>query len=176
MSRTACIIIAVIFYNSCSSNFMADSGKSTPSTSNVEIYSPPTPFITRPKSIKQWSSEPRCSPPNNVGMKQEYFQFGPIYTHPQAPTEAPNPLCLLASSPSCLSLAHITCISTLYLFGMPFCNRTEEFRQSAQEFSSRVPDSKRRKVDVSRRSGQAEEDAFARQYLTEAYTIVSTST
>lgn len=58
---------------------------------------------------------------------------------------------------------------------MTFCNRTDEFLQCAQEYASKMPDSKRRKVDVSRRSGQAEEDAFAKQYLAEAYTIVSIS-
>ncbi|KAG8691550.1 hypothetical protein FRC08_010150, partial [Ceratobasidium sp. 394] len=54
---------------------------------------------------------------------------------------------------------------------MTFCNRTDEFHQCAKEYGSQVPDSKRRKADVSRRAGQLEEDAFARQYLAEAYTI-----
>ncbi|KAG9102136.1 hypothetical protein FRC06_002294 [Ceratobasidium sp. 370] len=55
---------------------------------------------------------------------------------------------------------------------MTFCNRTDEFRQCVKEYASKVPDSKRRKADVSRRAGQLEEDVFARQYLTEAYTII----
>ncbi|KAH7343673.1 hypothetical protein B0J17DRAFT_713838 [Rhizoctonia solani] len=36
-----------------------------------------------------------------------------------------------------------------------------------------MPDAKKRRADVSKRSAQAEEDAFARQYLTEAYTILN---
>lgn len=56
---------------------------------------------------------------------------------------------------------------------MTFCNRTEEFRQCVRECVSKMPDAKKRKVDVSRRTTlQLEEEAFARQYLAEAYTIV----
>ncbi|KAG8711160.1 hypothetical protein FRC09_020748 [Ceratobasidium sp. 395] len=56
---------------------------------------------------------------------------------------------------------------------MTFGIRTDEFRQCVQEYASKVPDSKQRKANVSRRAGQVEEDAFARQYLTEAYTILN---
>ncbi|QRV87370.1 syntaxin protein 18 [Ceratobasidium sp. AG-Ba] len=56
---------------------------------------------------------------------------------------------------------------------MTFISRTDEFRQCVQEYAAKVPDSKRRKADVSKRAGQVEEDAFARQYLAEAYTILN---
>jgi hypothetical protein len=55
---------------------------------------------------------------------------------------------------------------------MTFSDRTEEFLACVRGCASRMPDAKKRRADVSSRS-QAEEDAFARQYLTEAYTIVS---
>ncbi|CAE6397031.1 unnamed protein product [Rhizoctonia solani] len=56
---------------------------------------------------------------------------------------------------------------------MKFTNRTEEFLVCVRECASRMPDAKKRRADVSRRSSQSEEDAFARQYLTEAYTILN---
>ncbi|CAE6401246.1 unnamed protein product [Rhizoctonia solani] len=56
---------------------------------------------------------------------------------------------------------------------MTFTNRTEEFFACVRECASRMPDAKKRRTDVSRRYAQAEEDAFARQYLTEAYTILN---
>ncbi|CAE6464500.1 unnamed protein product [Rhizoctonia solani] len=56
---------------------------------------------------------------------------------------------------------------------MTFTNRTEEFLACVRECASRMPDAKKRRADVSKRSAQAEEDAFARQYLTEAYTILN---
>ncbi|KAJ1308774.1 hypothetical protein OPQ81_004464 [Rhizoctonia solani] len=56
---------------------------------------------------------------------------------------------------------------------MTFINRTDEFLACVRECASRMPDAKKRRADVSKRSSQAEEDAFARQYLTEAYTILN---
>ncbi|CAE7219093.1 unnamed protein product [Rhizoctonia solani] len=55
---------------------------------------------------------------------------------------------------------------------MTFTNRTDEFLACVRECASRMPDAKKRRADVSKRSVQAE-DAFARQYLTEAYTILN---
>ncbi|KAG8734395.1 hypothetical protein FRC11_002337 [Ceratobasidium sp. 423] len=55
---------------------------------------------------------------------------------------------------------------------MTFTNRTEEFLACVRGCASRMPDAKKRRGDVSKRSSQAE-DAFARQYLTEAYTILN---
>ncbi|KDN51090.1 hypothetical protein RSAG8_00719, partial [Rhizoctonia solani AG-8 WAC10335] len=55
---------------------------------------------------------------------------------------------------------------------MTFTDRTEEFLTCVRECASRMPDAKKRKADVSKRSSQVE-DAFARQYLTEAYTILN---
>ncbi|KAF8708969.1 SNARE-complex protein Syntaxin-18 N-terminus, partial [Rhizoctonia solani] len=56
---------------------------------------------------------------------------------------------------------------------MTFTKRTEEFLACVRECASRMPDAKKRRANVSKLSSEVEEDAFARQYLTEAYTILN---
>ncbi|CAE6364683.1 unnamed protein product [Rhizoctonia solani] len=126
--------------------------------------------------VERWSDR-AVAGSNKVGIRNKTnFKMSLLVPSHQRRPQAPQSSFVLASSTFQTRILPRSLYYYCLIFRfvtMTFTNHTEEFLACVRECASRMPDAKKRKADVSKRSAQAGEDAFARQYLTEAYTILN---